>query len=246
MNIYQILFEESLEEARRNPEKNPKISSADALRAYKDNPDIYISFTDINKIGINPKSDYDSPNGIYTYPLREMFKNIQQDSIPYAGGRPYIYILERTSKNFVEDLYKDYTNKDYTRDEREIKNLLYASKEFTDWAEMMEMSLEDTFTVIREQAFKKARIKGPSGFFWSLSREASNMFDFSTIQVRTLQKGSSTQSWNNLLRKLGYEGFADKSGKGIIHIAEPTQAVFLTSKAFKVIDKIHNYIKTEV
>ena len=64
-----------LSEKRSNPDKNPKLSAYDYLEQYKDDPDVYISFTDISKIGINPRSDFNTPNGIYTYPLREMWKD---------------------------------------------------------------------------------------------------------------------------------------------------------------------------
>ena len=49
IELYQRLIE-----ARRNPEQNPKVPVIDQLRKYKDDPNIFISFTDIPKVGIRP------------------------------------------------------------------------------------------------------------------------------------------------------------------------------------------------
>jgi hypothetical protein len=65
-----------LTEARRNPEQNPKISVNQAIkqrlqsgeRGTPDNPKLFVSFTQLDKLGINPKSKYDTPLGIYAYP----------------------------------------------------------------------------------------------------------------------------------------------------------------------------------
>ena len=103
-------FKYFISEARRNPDKNPKISLVQALEPYKDKPDYFISFTDgfrskakmdyediksppLPKLGINPKTKYDTPAGIYAYPLKEMWKAIKDDSIPFASDRPFIQWL---------------------------------------------------------------------------------------------------------------------------------------------------------
>ena len=109
-----------IDEARRNPEQNPKVSLYDALEKHKDDPDIYISYTmDVGrgatskksvakgrntsgfKIGINPKSKYNTPNGIYTYPLPEMWAqgadpNRRVFEVPFAGEQPAVYIIRST------------------------------------------------------------------------------------------------------------------------------------------------------
>jgi hypothetical protein len=53
-------------------------------------------------------------------------------------------------------------------------------------------------------------------------------------------KQASTK-WNLILSKdLGYSGFADKSGRGIIHASEPMQAVFLRKNAFELLYRERN------
>ena len=87
--IEELFLPWYLEEKRRNPELNPKIDIIRALERRQDDPDIYISFVeDVGvpdgavsgfKIGINPKSRYNTPTGIYTYPLKQAFAE-------YANG----------------------------------------------------------------------------------------------------------------------------------------------------------------
>ena len=43
-----------------------------------------------------------------------------------------------------------------------------------------------------------------------------------------------------MLRSLGYEGFTDKTGMGVIHKNEPTQAVFFSIKPIKLVEIIKN------
>jgi hypothetical protein len=49
-----------------------------------------------------------------------------------------------------------------------------------------------------------------------------------------------SKNWNTILRKLGYAGFADRSGKGFIHGNEPIQSVLLSTQFCNKIDILHN------
>lgn len=49
---------------------------------------------------------------------------------------------------------------------------------------------------------------------------------------------SPSFTWNSILRKLGYHGFVDH-GSGMIHSAEPSQAVFLHSGAYQLVEQIN-------
>lgn len=86
-----------LYELRKNPEQNPKISIGQAIKPYMDGNHVF-SFRDDKKVGINPGSDFSTPNGIYAWP-KEM---IRQDgehviNVPYAGNAPYVYVLKPTT-----------------------------------------------------------------------------------------------------------------------------------------------------
>ena len=210
-------------EARRNPEENPKISSMSILEQYKDDPDVYISYRSIEKIGINPQSKYNTPNGIYTYPLKEIFPSIQKKGlrkgVPYAGNQPYIYVIKlkpEYKNSFIEDLYQ-YDSKNYDDDLKKLKSY------FVD--KTKEYDVQGFMNVVHE-GNETAYSRNPSGSMWNITR---------------LLSGENPNKWNHILRVvLGYCGMADKSGMALIHEAEPLQAVFLDIKSFKVLHRLYN------
>jgi len=280
-------------EKRRNPDQNPKVSAYEYLKPYSKDPDIYITFTEIPKVGINPKSGFNTPLGIYTYPLKELWPTISHGkdagNVPYAGKSPYIFILRsKNKKKFVKDMYKDYNSKDYDDDMEKIRKLYapkYGKKDFendteqiakqleydyseghahyarTWFARTQKMSNKDygyalhlgieaiqkkygrNFPVPEPIKFKKnkkiydaieegtktSKHFNPISSFWNVTR-----------MIAQGRSGKALVHWNKILRDLGYSGFADKSGKGLIHPSEPTQAVFLSKDAFKVEDMILN------
>jgi hypothetical protein len=116
-------FKEYLEESRKNPEMNPKISAYDALLPYKDDPSISITFAN-GKVGIKPLARYDTPLGIYAYPLKQSWKyyNVKQTksfgSFPYGLLYNDIFILRKKSNTkelnlsiLSENDYINLTNK---------------------------------------------------------------------------------------------------------------------------------------
>ncbi|CAM6053357.1 unnamed protein product [Sphagnum tenellum] len=89
----------------------------DALEQWHSDPSIYVSFTDLPKIGMNPTSGYDTPLGIYAYPLKEMFGAFEDNAIPFADDREYIQVLQSTK---VTEL-SEYNQGDLERDISRLK-----------------------------------------------------------------------------------------------------------------------------
>jgi len=89
----------------------------EALDQWRDDPTIYVSFTDLPKVGINPTSEFDTPLGIYAYPLKEMFKYFEDNEIPFAGEREYIQVLQSDQ---VTEL-SQYSEADLDRDIAKLK-----------------------------------------------------------------------------------------------------------------------------
>ncbi len=90
-----------------------------ALAKYEGDPDIYISFTEIPKLGINPDYEYDTPVGIYAYPLREVWTSLVNDTLPFASDRPYVHVF-RAHGNIIDAA--DYTAADLTRDAETLRS----------------------------------------------------------------------------------------------------------------------------
>jgi hypothetical protein len=302
-------FKQFISERRSNPEQNPKVSAYEYLKKYKNDPLIYISFTDVDKIGINPQSGFNTPLGIYCFPLKEIWEQYDIDKhktltkLPFAATRPYIWILEAyESKRFVADMYKDYTSANYDKDYRILRKIFYnklntwdekkfyylfqvikgikeefiyseydqdivpfyefqnKNKEYFKLSEgtgkyggdeylfrhseLKNNYIDDCWMVLVSLALATRKDQNPVMGFWQLSRFLSMALSFNYGDIRM------STTWNWLLRKCGYYGFADKEGRGYIHSNEPWQAFFLSKKDFIVVDEILNkdyntiYLKT--
>lgn len=239
-------------EARSKPGMNPKVSAYEQLLKYKDDPTIFISFTVINKAGLNPRSSYNTPNGIYTYPLAKTWEMYNVDEhrnfsrYPFANNNPYIQILKATKPEAILDV-DQYTEEQYQHDLKKI----------------MELYPYDEKKIIR--AIGNAHVNTPAGKIWAATRKATLNFEddhdndydsidddedfvapefepddsdsiYNTKSVNEAIPGkvgnASANQWSTLLRKLGY-GLIIDLGHSIIHSSEPCQAVFLGTKYFK-------------
>jgi hypothetical protein len=102
LRLYELL------EGRSNPEKNPKISAVDVIRQYRGNPNIFVTFTDLNKVGIRPMSEVNdgaqTPAGIYTYPIGYVASFYHPTELPYAGSKKFCSIIEITTGAKILDL----------------------------------------------------------------------------------------------------------------------------------------------
>lgn len=136
MKPYNKIFE-----ARSHPSLNPKVSAYEALLPYKDREDVFITFTSAQKgraipVHVNPQSKYDTPIGIYCYPIKEFWEKYNVESTkspgksaPFAGDKPYIHVLQLERKaGFVNDMYSDYGSNDYDRDMNKLRELYGETK----------------------------------------------------------------------------------------------------------------------
>lgn len=141
----------NLTEARRGPKKE---STWTEIEKYVDDPEVYITFVNVDKAGIYPSSEFlGTPLGLYAYPLnasvsyyfkgRKLKKDKFSELFPFASERPYIYVLKETgamlntssydSNDFIEDLTKLLSSYNFTSiDESRIShNKNAAIKSFT-------------------------------------------------------------------------------------------------------------------
>jgi hypothetical protein len=210
MKLYEIL---PLFEARKNPENNPKFSPYEQLVKYKDDPNVYISFTTVNKLGLNPVNRFDTPTGIYSYPLSVVWTKYNIDKrksmrvLPFATNRKYIQVFRRDDAGRFVDGLENYDDIDLDND-LSILRRMYKNKED-----------------IIQHAIKSAYGDTDFGKFWNVTR---------------LLADKNPNEWASILRGLGYSGFNDATGTGLIHHKEPFQAVFLKKSGVKHIGTILN------
>jgi len=216
-------------EARKNSNVNVKKSINDNLYDYYiKSPELhgkknaFVSFTELEKLGINPQSEYNTPLGIYAYPieyvLNKIGKNASMSDMEFQGDAPYANAFN--AKGNIIDV-KRVNRSDY-------KNYLTKIKEY--W--------KKSFTNLTQE-YMDSYLHGYSengeyeGFLlWKITRD---------IAKRIGQKTGKDPSlvWNNLFISIGIDGVVDY-GNGRIHPNEPTQAVFFHIKAVKNVELFDN------
>lgn len=201
-----------------------KYSTNDILLKYINDDNIYVTFTDINKLGINPKYDFDTPLGIYCYPIKEAYryyklgKNNKQtfiETIPLVNNRKYIIIFKTKNKNTIID--SNYTKERFSRDFDLLKKEYYLKNK----------DLFDNFHL---------KIKNNNiPYLNIIENNYSSQLYFLTyfLSKRDFIK------WNKIFRFLGYDAFVDP-GYSIIHKNEPCQAVFFSIKNIEIIGSYNN------
>lgn len=75
------------------------------LRKYAGDESVFVSFSDVNKLGLNPSSDYDTPIGIYAYPvdyvIERSLTNQRSFNVPFASDRKFIIVFRvRNTDNY--------------------------------------------------------------------------------------------------------------------------------------------------
>lgn len=216
-----------LMEARRNAghpsQEKTRMSKVGAhspnyyLEKYKDDPSIYVSFSPIPKLGINPLSSWSTPQGIYFYPLSSMYSsnNSFSETVPYAGDRPYMFIVR--SKVKLTNI-KDYKNSNLKQDKENIINVF--GKDVYDRI----MNIIDQFGIGNN--FTK-----PIKELWLIGNIYSKYLNDDPNTSMTLK-------FTNFFKKLGYYGFDDRDGSGTISVGEPKQSVFFSTKDFEILEMI--------
>lgn len=212
------------------------------LKKYAGDPEIYISYRNINKIGINPNNEYNTPYAIYAYPLNSFLGAMKHSGdVPFAGDHPYIYVFRvkpEYRSRFIDDVYQ-YSSADFDRDFEKLKRFAKSlTKQPYGSANYGGQDYDDIFDLDTYIGYKGfPRVKNPFGTLWFYIRELS---DQAHRYSEEYKNSEPTMVWNVILRKvLGYCGVCDR-GQGIIHPSEPTQAIFLSKDCIEEIEVIRN------
>lgn len=220
-----------LYEARKNPDLNVKESFYDFLLKYADDPSMFLHTTDVEKVGINPKtakkSGHDTPAGIFTFQISALKKRIEMAKeqklspalfLDYYGG-DHAFVLQ-SNESFVDTL-KSYTDDDLKKDVKKLKEI------YDD--ELVDQSLSIAHT-------NENYVDSPIGKLWGMTKAIA----IGGTSELSHQQYPDAMKWNTILRKIGHKSFHD-TGHGWIHGYEGAQSLFLTTKAFTVVD--HMVIK---
>jgi hypothetical protein len=238
-------------EARKNPDLNPKVSvnqyidqamtTAGKLPGT-DITNLFVSFTELPKLGINPRSKYNTPLGIYSYPadyvVASTHGRYSMATLPFAGKQPYANIFQGRG-NIVNlqtmTLQDEYRYNDKLRAYAKRLPAVDFTKRYAppgkDWPDIVNRTINAAVDYAKERMLSGGRLWYTT---WKLSG-----------YMETYLKRPATLAWNELFRQvLGIDGCVD-TGKGIIHPSEPVQAVFFSLAATKLISTVPNKYSPE-
>lgn len=238
-----------IQEARRNPEQNPKTSVNEYIEqalaqaeplGNTNFKNLFVSFTDLPKLGINPQSRYNTPIGIYAYPAEyvvdkttqygEKSSTLTMQSLPFAGGKPWANIFRaRVGANIInlkrltEAEYNDYC-------EKLIDLLTKIPSKFKGTTEVLDRQNAEVVVLnLMEDSIGFARVSSSyGGRLWYITYIISGNIP-----------GNKPVVWTSLFRRIGIDGFVDPDTE-IIHPSEPTQAVFFGGNTVDLLATVPN------
>lgn len=199
---------------------------------FKNPENLFVTFVSVDKVGLNPKSPYDTPIGVYSYPLDFIF---EEEDVPFRGETKSskIKVLKNKTNKILSN---DLSDGEYGLKIKQIENLMKNSGKYSP-----EIETDPEKYIKRwEQA---ARKNTNFGSLWNVTRMLT-MDYYSRPNHRKVQGPTKNNhiAWTKLLLELGYELVIDY-GTGTIHPSEPTQAVFLSPTAYKVVGE--EFVDTE-
>jgi len=245
-----------LSELRRNPEVNQKKSVIDILAGRLENApmvvdmfgrksatkNLFVSFTSEAKLGINPKSLYNStPLGIYAYPASFVAEHSHTANLPFAGSRPFtqVFTIRDNAKVVVLNNLS-------------LENIEYLQERLADATKAILTRYD--MVQIGANLIKRATsyiTEGRPHAFWSLvfsTAENLSGYAYDTKVLAFRQNPANrhdkkflTESTGKLmsiiLRLMGIDFVIDE-GDGIIHTNERSQAFAVSKSAIDHIDQL--------
>jgi len=214
-----------LYEKRSNPESNIKTPILKQLEPFSNDETYFVSFTDLEKIGLNPNNRFSTPIGVYAYNLKDLWPDWSSGDSFFGDDRKYVNLIKLSTdkvlnlsnyKNFSKDL--KYLKKNYEKDFLQKLN----NKSFESFIEEVK-SNADLY-----------KYDSQSALIWGLTQAISQIED-KKIGAYTKK---STVFWNKMLRDMGYDVVIDKGSN--IHILQSSQAVFLAPSSYKVVGRLVN------
>jgi hypothetical protein len=228
MRFTEFLAELRRQEKEKSPEpKYTELGHPAAIEYLKgrDLSKYAITMTNLPKVGVNPRSTYKTPLGIYFYPA-EYYVDVQ-GRVPFQADAKYINILQLTTNKIL------YLNQMST-------NSINAALNKLKQLPITGLDLNGVINELINDAQGGARVRTKSGKFWYVLWKLSDEISMHTLHTK--YSGTSVV-WNYLFRQMGYDVVIDQ-GRGIIHQQEPTQGFIANPRGTYRLEKTINNIGT--
>jgi hypothetical protein len=216
-----------LNEARSHPELNHKVDMVAQLRRYSQRADCFIRYGSL-RTAINKNPNYDTPPGIYMYPLREMFDSIVENNIPHKGDANTVLLtsVAVTGSNVLN--VKEYDGLD--DDVKRLRDLLPSVENFDALYEKATSDASGSHTVSGTGIARPLPRAGISG---------RTLFYFTHNIARQIGSNNTSWVWRKILMLLGYTVVLDL-GTSTIHGNEPFQILVMVPGLIKPIIALDN------
>lgn len=203
------------------------------LDRYRKDDDVFVTFTSILKLGINPSTEYTDPIAIYAYPVPQIIDDLEQVIIPFAGDRRYAYIFRSTGLSAELQSYDEYDlGADIQRMEKRFRESI--------------LKPDPDYRVSNPKAYWDHALTSwfdrfggePGKALWEISERIAR-------HIERREPGRDFRMiWNSLLRSCNYDSVIDR-GEGIISENEPAQGCFLSIEGITPIEAaVNDLVKT--
>jgi hypothetical protein len=180
--------------------------------ATADHPSKYaFTMIQVERVGINTKSEYGTPAGVYCYPLtEEYFEKLIKNSLPFASNRPLVGLVKLRHFDTPGKWLK-----------------------FFDTSYASDSELEKAIELCHEayDRYYGGSLKDVRGM--TNDEKIYNIINMQ-LYVGSFPSNRKNVSANSLLKKLGYVGVYD-ADRGVIHPDEQTQLFFTSQSGYETI-----------
>ena len=217
-----LLLEEAYELVWERAHPELYVSVLDQLEPYSKDPAYFVSFTSIEKIGINPNNAFSTPIGVYAYNLQKLWPDWTHGDDFFGKDRPYVNLIKLNTNKVCR--IGDYTlnTQDFNKLEH-IYNSLNPSSSFQDFVAARRKAIAQQTNLYQNDS--------DGALLWDLTGNVARMMSGSNNK-------SFTVKWNKLFRDLGYDAIIDDTS--VIHLLQSAQAVFFEPQAYKLIKRMLN------
>lgn len=200
-------------EARRNPHLNPTFDALTKLKqiAHKYGTEgIYVRFSGIPKLGVNPQSKWGTPFGICAYPLDYVIE--AELRVPYAGNMKYLIVFKLKPTANILDLNSSINPN--------ILNTWFNAIKFVTHASIKKPDNFNTYLDMWNYMYNCIR-----GEQYDYKNEVGH------------EKNKDGIKAYNIFRHMKVDGIIDH-GQGIIQHNEPHQGIFFNTKSLQLVSII--------
>ena len=196
---------------RSEKEGIPEENAFEKIKKYVDQPGIFFHMSKSDSVwGVNVQTKYNTPAGIYLYPLDlNHYDQLIDGQLPFLASNPYIWIF-KVDGNIIKS--STYSSQDLSYDIEKLK----------------EIDDEKIVDIANKASIKAIKNHPLSKLFYIIYNLSGGIGSASIAKV------------TNLFKKLNYDGIFDDQGLGIIHAGEPIQAVIFSTKNCKPIEIVTN------